>query len=238
MKKNALLTVLTVIVLIAAIFTLTGCGNKKEDTIDKKKVESTQKEKDNNAESEDKTENDKDKETATVEHEYDYKDGVLTQVVDEEGNPKQIAFVVDGIVLIGNRHSYIGLDAESGDIVEKLVKQGYKKEGINSSFYLNEYIQFYLDTKYTGPESDIKILVTPHKTVEEYEKMSSAELTELAEEKGFVMDYQKPDADNYNYVGENYVNIDLPEGKYDILFTYKGKLAYFINVDLTKEVTE
>ena len=32
--------------------------------------------------------------------------------------------------------------------------------------------------------------------------------------------------------------MDYPEGKYDILFTYKGKLAYFINISETKEPTE
>ena len=31
---------------------------------------------------------------------------------------------------------------------------------------------------------------------------------------------------------------DNKEGKYDILFTYKGKLAYFININLTIEPSE
>ena len=44
--------------------------------------------------------------------EYDYRDGVLTQIVDENGNPKQTDFVIDGIILIGNRHSYNGRDDE------------------------------------------------------------------------------------------------------------------------------
>ena len=32
--------------------------------------------------------------------------------------------------------------------------------------------------------------------------------------------------------------MDYPVGKYDILFTYKGKLAYFININETNEPTE
>ena len=96
----------------------------------------------------------------------------------------------------------------------------------------------YLDTKYNGSASNVKVLITPHKTVEELEKMSISELTTLAEEKGAVLDYQTPDEENYKYIGDPYVNGDYPEGKYDILFTYKGKLAYFINVNLTKETTE
>ena len=53
-------------------------------------------------------------------YEYSYVDGKLTQIVDEEGNPKQTDFVIDGIILVGNRHSYAGLEAESEGIIEKL----------------------------------------------------------------------------------------------------------------------
>ena len=172
-------------------------------------------------------------------YEYNYFDGKLTQIVDEEGNPKQTDFVIDGIILVGNRHSYEGIPAEGERIMEALVKKGYNKDGINTSFYLNEWIEFYIDTKYSGAESDVKILITPHKTVEELEKLSLTKLEELANDNGgYVIDYKTPEADNYKYVGNGYVNMDYPEGKYDILFTYKGKLAYFINVNLTKEPTE
>lgn len=170
-------------------------------------------------------------------YEYDYRDGVLTQIVDEEGNPKQTEFVIDGIILIGNRHSYYDTD-DTDTILNHFVKQGYKKEGINSSFYQNEHIEMYLDTKYNGSTSNVKVLITPHKPVEELEKMSISELITLAEEKGAVLDYQTPDEENSKYIGDPYVNADYPEGKYDILFTYKGKLAYFINVNLAKEPTE
>ncbi len=172
-------------------------------------------------------------------YEYNYFDGKLTQIVDEEGNPKQTDFVIDGIILVGNRHSYEGIPAEGERIMEALVKKGYNKDGINTSFYLNEWIEFYIDTKYSGAESDVKILITPHKTVEELEKMSLTKLEELANDNGgYVIDYKTPEADNYKYVGNGYVNMDYPEGKYDILFTYKGKLAYFININETKEPTE
>ena len=171
--------------------------------------------------------------------EYDYKDGVLTAILDEEGNPLQTDFVINGLILVGNRHSYAGLEAGVEGVVQKLVEQGYKKEGLNSSFYLNEYIEFYIDTAYTGSNDDVKIMVVPHKTVEEYLKLSLSQLEELASNNGgFVMDYQTPDTENYKYVGNGYVNMDYPEGKYDILFTYKGKLAYFINITEIKEPTE
>ena len=193
----------------------------------------------NNNNTSEKTDKKDEKTDNKTGYEYDYRDGVLTQIVDEEGNPKQTDFVIDGIILVGNRHSYEGVDPESEGFMNKLAAKGYKKEDIYSDFYLNEWIEFYIDTKYSGAESDVKILITPHKTVEELEKMSLSKLEELANDNGgYVIDYKTPEADNYKYVGNGYVNMDYPEGKYDILFTYKGKLAYFINVNLTKEPTE
>ena len=171
-------------------------------------------------------------------YEYSYFDGKLTQIVDEEGNPKQTDFIIDGIILVGNRHNYLDI-ADTEAVIEKLASLGYKKEDIYKDFYLNEWIEFYIDTNYSGSTDDVKILIVPHKTVEELEKMSYSQLEELANENGgFVLDYKTPEADNYKYVGNGYVNADYPEGKYDILFTYKGKLAYFINIEETKEPAE
>ena len=228
--KKVILIICIIIILAIGLFVLTGFGNKKEENKVTNNTQTTQEnESVTNTIVNTTTSNNK-------KYEYTYKDGVLTQIVDEEGNPKQNDFVIDGIILVGNRHSYAGLEADADGIIEKLVSQGYKKDDINSSFYLNEYIEFYIDTKYTGSASDVKILVTPHKTVEELEKMSLSKLEELATENGgFVIDYKTPEVDNYKYVGDGYVNMDYPEGKYDILFTYKGKLAYFININETKE---
>lgn len=227
-KSNLALIIIIIIVILLLLFAvwfflLRDKGEKNNSNNDNKIEEKT---------------NNNDTPTPTnTGYEYDYRDGILTQIVDEEGKPKQTDFVIDGIILIGNRHNYFGRD-DTTRIIEDFAKQGYKKEGINSSYYLNEYIEFYIDTKYMGLESDVKILVTPHKKVEEYEKMTFSELSDLASSGGFVLDYITPDADNYKYVGNNYVNEDYPEGKYDILFTYKGKLAYFIIITETKEPTE
>ena len=238
MKKKVILVICLILVLAIGLFILTGCGNKKEENkVINNNSQTTQK---NESTSNTVVNNTNNTTTSNnKKYEYTYKDGTLTQIVDEEGNSKQTDFVIDGVILVGNRHSYEGVDPDSEGLMNKLVAKGYKKEGINSSFYLNEYIEFYIDTKYTGSISNVKILVTPHKTVEELEKMSLSKLEELANDNGgFVLDYKTPEADNYKYVGEGYVNMDYPEGKYDILFTYKGKLAYFINVNLTKEPIE
>ena len=226
-KPNIVLIIIIAIIILALIifaiwfFLLRGKGDN-----------STADNKNGTSQNEKKPE---DKPTDKKGYEYDYRDGVLTQIVDEEGNPKQTDFVIDGIILIGNRHDYRPENSTEA-IIDYFVKQGYNKEGLNKDFYLGEWIEFYIDTKYSGSSNDVKILVTPHKTVEELEKLSLSQLEELANENGgFVIDYKTPEEDNYKYVGEGYVHQDYKEGKYDILFTYKGKLAYFIIINETKE---
>lgn len=231
MNKKIIIIICIILILVVGLFILLGNKNKKENN------QVANSAKTNKIENRDTINNNTTSNNEIAE--YDYKDGVLNQIVDEEGNPKQTDFIIDGLILVGNRHSYSGLDLESEGIIEKLSQQGYKTQGINSSFYLNEYIEFYIDTKYDGPSNDVKILVTPHKTVEELEIMSLSELEELANDNGgFVLDYKTPEVDNYKYVGNGYVNMDYPEGKYDILFTYKGQLAYFVNITETKEPVE
>ncbi len=230
-KSNVGIIIAVIIILLLILFAVWFFLLK-----DKKETNNTNKEEKKNTE--EKVENKEDTPKTNTKYEYNYKDGVLTTIVDEEGNPKQTEFVINGIILLGNRHGYDGVtDTEA--VIAKLVSQGYKKEDLFKDFYLNEWIELYIDTNYSGSESDVKILITPHKTVEELEKMSLTELTELAEENGgYVIDYKTPEADNYKYVGNGYVHMDYPEGKYDILFMYKGKLAYFININETKEFDE
>ncbi len=235
MKKVVIIIICLILILAIGILVLRGLGNKSEDNNVTNNVQPIQK-------NESTTNTVVDNTTNTVtsnntKYEYTYKDGVLTQIVDEEGNPKQTDFVIDGIILVGNRHNYLDI-ADTETVITKLASLGYKKEDLYKDFYLNEWIELYIDTKYSGSVEDVKILITPHKTVEELEKMSLSQLTDLAEEKGAVIEYKTPEVDNYKYVGNGYVNMDYPEGKYDILFMYKGKLAYFINVNETKEPTE
>ena len=218
MKKKLLISVLALVMCV----TLVGCGKAENNN-------------NNNNNNNNQTNNGS---TTNEKYEYNYIDGKLTQIVDEEGNPKQTDFVIDGIILVGNRHEYRP-ENSTEEIIDYLVKQGYNKEGLNKDFYLGEWIEFYIDTKYSKPVDDVKIIVAPHKTVEELEKLSLAKLEELATENGgFVLDYKTPEESEHKLVGSGYVHQDYKEGKYDILFTYKGKLAYFININLTKEPAE
>ena len=220
MKKKYFIS----LVLIMICCLLVGCGNK--DSNNKENSQNNQ------------TNTSKESNSTKESYKYHYVDGKLTEIVDEKGNPKQTDFIIDGIILIGNRHEYERKD-NTTEIIDYFVKEGYKKEGINSSFYLGEWIDFYIDTKYSKSSNDVKIIVVPHKNIEELEKLSESKLKELAEENGgFVLDYKTPEEDNHKYVGNGYVHQDYKEGKYDILFTYKGKIAYFIPINETKEIEE
>ena len=187
----------------------------------------------NNTNTEENTNTNNEKPITEELSEFNYTEGILHEI---GYYGEEIPFTIDGIILVGNRHGYAGLEADSEGIMTKLVEQGYKKDGINSSFYLNEWIEFYINTNYVGSNEDVKIIAVPHKPVEEYIKLSFSSLEELAlNNGGFVLDYQTPDEENYKYVGNGYINMDYPEGKYDILFAYKEKLVYYICIDLTKE---
>ena len=122
--KKGILVISLIIVLSLGLFILTGCGNKENEVTNN--TQTIQKN-----ESATNTEVSDVNKTTNSEHEYTYKDGVLTQIVDEDGNPTQTDFVIDGIILVGNRHDYERDD--SMEIIESFAKKGYKKEDINKS---------------------------------------------------------------------------------------------------------
>ena len=224
-KKSKLGLIIFIIILILLILFAVWfflLRDKKDDT------------KENTNNTEEKGEINTDNPINNATSEFNYTEGILHEVgyLGEE-----IPFTIDGIILIGNRHNYDDREAGEG-VSEYFASKGYNKDNLNSSFYLNEWIEFYIDTPYYGAPDDVKILAVPHKVVEDYLMMTSTELEEYASENGFVMDYMMPEEDNYKYVGSNYISMDYPEGKYDLLFMYKGKLVYYICLSLTKEPTE
>ena len=88
MNKKIIIIICIILVLIIGLFILLGCKNKKEDNIAVNNTQSVQ-----NNENITNTNTSPNKGV-----EYDYKDGVLTQILDEEGNPKQTDFVIDGLI--------------------------------------------------------------------------------------------------------------------------------------------
>jgi len=221
--KKVILSIVLIILLVASLFVLTGCGKKEAPQAEEQATVQTE----NKTETE-KTE-DGDEKLYATDSVYDYDFGTLCPIT-KDLKPVAPDFNIKGLILVGNRHNEYS--------IESLLQDGYKTFGINSQFYLNEQIEFYLDTDYSGKESDVNILITPHDIVENYEKMDFDEIQNIAIEKGAYLDYRTPEKSNYNYIGNSYVSLDYPTGKYDILFFYKKQLAYYLCIDLVNEPVE
>ena len=163
------------------------------------------------------------------------KEGVLTQFVDENNNPVQTDFIINGILLVGKHHSYFDTNDEYV-ILNNYASAGYKKEDINSSFYLDELIDLYIDTNYEGDESAVKIVIAPHQPIHSLKNQSGSEIIDFAMERGgAIINYQKPNEWNYKYVGSGSISSEYRSGIYDIIFIYQDAPAYYINISLTKE---
>ena len=83
MKKKVILIICLVLVLAIGLFVLTGCGNKKEENkVTNNNSQTTQK---NESTSNTVVNNTNNTTTSNnKKYEYTYKDGTLTQIVDEE----------------------------------------------------------------------------------------------------------------------------------------------------------
>ena len=167
----------------------------------------------------------------------DIKVGNLMTIFGKDGNPIQNEFIIDGIILIGDNHSYFNTD-DKETIINTFLNEGFKKEDINNEFYLEEKINLYLDTKYDGEDSNIKILLVPHNSIEEFDNKEFSLIEKLASEEGYILNYVKPTEENNKYIGSMDLNNSSPEGYYDILFIYNNKIAYYLVINLKKNIVK
>ena len=94
MNKKFLIIAL-IVVLIIGLFILNRCGGKEDtDTTTSSNTDSASK----NVSSDTNDEKQDDK--------YDYIPGVLYEIINDDGEPIQTDFVIDGIILIGNKQTY------------------------------------------------------------------------------------------------------------------------------------
>lgn len=172
----------------------------------------------------------------TEKREYDYTIGVLNQIVDEEGKPEQTALVINGMIMVGRSHIYNG-NSDFDENVEYFVKQGYKKIGINASFYPGELFDIYLDSTYTGSNNDLKFFIATHRNIEDYSEIDVNNLEKYALG-GAIHEFETLDkSDNY-WLSELSTSTSDELGKYDLIFVYKGKIAYFVVFELTANPNE
>lgn len=158
---------------------------------------------------------------------YKFNKGELVRITDDNNEPAVTDFEIKGLIVVGNQTEGAGFDAQKSG--------GYKTSGLKADFMLNEHISLHAEG-ITGNTEDLKIICLPHREMADYILKSADELTQIAETEGAYVNASGPDTERDNEIVDFYVGpIDERKaGSYDILFVYKGKLAYYLPIELSK----
>lgn len=158
---------------------------------------------------------------------YKFNKGELVRITDDNNEPAVTDFEIKGLIVAGNQTEGAGFDAQKSG--------GYKTSGLKADFMLNEHITLHAEG-ITGNTEDLKIICLPHREMADYIFKSADELTQIAETEGAYVNASGPDAERDNEIVDFYVGPieERKAGSYDILFVYKGKLAYYLPIELSK----
>ena len=158
---------------------------------------------------------------------YKFNKGELVRITDDKNEPAVTDFEIKGLIVEGNQTEGAGFDAQKSG--------GYKTSGLKADFMLNEHISLHAE-EITGNTEDLKIICLPHREMADYILKSADELTQIAETEGAYVNASGPDAERDNEIVDFYVGPieERKAGSYDILFVYKGKLAYYLPIELSK----
>ena len=158
---------------------------------------------------------------------YKFNKGELVRITDDNNEPAVTNFEIKGLIVAGNQTEGAGFDAQKSG--------GYKTSGLKADFMLNEHITLHAE-EITGNTEDLKIICLPHREMADYILKSADELTQIAETEGAYVNASGPNAERDNEIVDFYVGPieERKAGSYDILFVYKGKLAYYLPIELSK----
>ena len=158
---------------------------------------------------------------------YKFNKGELVRITDDNNEPAVADFEIKGLIVVGNQTEGAGFDAQKSG--------GYKTSGLKADFMLNEHISLHAE-EITGNTENLKIICLPHREMADYILKSADELTQIAETEGAYVNASGPDAERDNEIVDFYVGPieERKAGSYDILFVYKGKLAYYLPIELSK----
>lgn len=158
---------------------------------------------------------------------YKFNKGELVRITDDNNEPAVADFEIKGLIVVGNQTEGAGFDAQKSG--------GYKTSGLKADFMLNEHITLHAE-EITGNTEDLKIICLPHREMADYILKSADELTQIAETEGAYVNASGPDTERDNEIVDFYVGPieERKAGSYDILFVYKGKLAYYLPIELSK----
>ena len=158
---------------------------------------------------------------------YKFNKGELVRITDDNNEPAVADLEIKGLIVAGNQTEGAGFDAQKSG--------GYKTSGLKADFMLNEHISLHAEG-ITGNTEDLKIICLPHREMADYILKSADELTQIAETEGAYVNASGPDTERDNEIVDFYVGPieERKAGSYDILFVYKGKLAYYLPIELSK----
>jgi len=118
-------------------------------------------------------------------------------------------------------------------MAQQLAAKGYKTQGLSSEFYLNEWIEFYIDTD--SKAVPVSVYAVMHTDDADYSAMTQADLENIA---AASVTELTPDAENYGYLGSLYINPESNEpGTYDFLFVVGGAVRYVAELNISAEPT-
>ena len=146
--------------------------------------------------------------------------GVLQKVADQND------FELRGLILTtgSGHHNY--------PAIADLIKDGYKTEGLYSTYMLNEWFEIYSDC-----DKPVNIYVVQNQADADYAAMTEADLQKIDESAAYsnsVTDV-KPDPENNGLLWSTYVNSEMDAGLYNICFVSGGKLCYLVQLTLEPE---
>lgn len=134
-------------------------------------------------------------------------------------------FKLNGLIVKGGLHNY-GEDW-------KIENEEFKMQGLFKDFYLDEFIEIYIDGVYPkGSENLATIYCVPH--IEDY---SQVEVSEIAAAKAFTSgELIDVSASKLSLAVEGQINSkDFTAGLYDIVFVVGNKICYYLTVNVTAQ---
>ena len=143
--------------------------------------------------------------------------GVLQKAAEQD------AFELRGLLLTtgSGHHNY--------PAIADLIKDGYKTEGLYSTYMLNEWFEIYGDCN-----KPVNIYVVQNQADTDYAAMTEADLQKIDESAAYTNSVTdvSPDAENNGLLWSTYVNSDMDAGLYNICFVSGGKLCYLVQLTL------
>ena len=145
----------------------------------------------------------------------------MLQTVTEQND-----LVIKGLIVNtgSGHHEYPSL--------EELVAKGYQTEGLNSEYFVNEWIEVYGEIEGNKP---LQMIVLPNDPAVDYTKLKTADLLTAVENlpTPIFAEEVTPDAENYGRLGSFYVHQDYYQpGLYNVFFASGDNICSMVQLNV------